>query len=110
MRSRPTLLPAVILALLAVAACIDDGGPRFDAEGGRDITCMVHQPEPPGSRYTDPERRNTAEVITVLRYFSAHGRKPYCDGTRPTEADRAWAEFYVQQGADRQNVAPLLGD
>jgi hypothetical protein len=101
-------MPAVVLALLAVAGCTDDGGPRFGAEGGQDITCMVHQPEPPGSRYTEPERRNTAEVFTVLRYYTTHGRKPYCDGAGPTEADRAWAEFYVQQGADRENVAPLL--
>ncbi|MFN2497303.1 MAG: hypothetical protein ABR608_15600 [Pseudonocardiaceae bacterium] len=108
MHSRHALLPVVALAVLTVAGCTDDGGPRFDAEGGRDVPCMTHQEEPPGSRYTDPERRDTAEVLTVLRYYTAHGRKPYCDGAGPSEADRAWAEFYVQQGADRENVTLLL--
>jgi len=103
------LLPVVALAVLTAAGCTDDGGPRFDAESGRDVACMTHQAEPPGSRYTDPERRNTAEVFAVLRYYTVHGRKPYCDGAGPTEVDRAWARFYVQQGADRDNVAPLLG-
>ncbi len=104
------LLPAATLVLLAGAGCSDDGGPRFDAEGGRDVPCMTHQPEPPGSRYTDPERRNTAELLAVLRYYTSHGRKPYCDGAGATEADRAWAELYVRQGADRENVASLLAD
>ncbi len=114
MSFRRVLPPVVALAVLALmvlatAGCTDDGGPRFDAEGGRDVSCMTHQVEPPGSRYTDPERRNTAEVLTVLRYYSAHGRKPYCDGTGPTEVDRAWVEFYLSQGADRSRVAPLVG-
>ena len=104
-----SLLPAATLVLLAGVGCSDDGGPRFDTEGGRDIPCMTHQLEPPGSRYTDPERRNTAELLTVLRYYTAHGRKPYCDGAGPTDADRAWARLYVEQGAGRSNVAPLLG-
>jgi hypothetical protein len=46
----------------------------------------------------------------VLRYYTAYGTKPYCDNTPPTEADRAWAEFYVQQGAERTNVAPILSE
>ena len=104
------LLSAAVLALLAAAGCAgDDGGPLFDAEGGRDVACMTHQTQPPGSRYTDPERRNTGEVLRVLRYYTAHGAKGYCDGAGPTGADRAWAGFYVDQGADPSRVAPLLG-
>lgn len=97
-------LPALVLVLLAVAGCTDDGGPRFNGEGGRDVRCLVHQPEPPGSRYTDPERRDTAEILMVLRYYTAHGRKPYCDGNGPTEADQAWIDLYLSQGADPGNV------
>lgn len=104
-----SVLPAVALVLLA-AGCTDDGGPRFNAEGGQDVPCMSHQLEPPGSRYTDPERVDTAELLTVLRYYTAHGAKGYCDGAGPTDADRAWARFYVDQGADQENVAPLLVD
>ncbi|HYZ07317.1 MAG TPA: hypothetical protein VE709_01740 [Pseudonocardiaceae bacterium] len=104
-----SVLPAITLVLLP-AGCTDDGGPRFDAEGGRDVPCMSHQLEPPGSRYTDPERTNTAELLSVLRYYTAHGTKGYCDGAGPTDADRAWVRLYVEQGADRSNVAPLLAD
>ncbi|MGH3924153.1 MAG: hypothetical protein ACRDTT_15025 [Pseudonocardiaceae bacterium] len=102
------LLPALTLTLLATIGCADDGGPLFNNEGNQEISCLQHQSEPPGSRYTDSERRDTAEVLTVLRYYTAHGTKPYCDSAPPTEADRAWAELYVQQGADRTNVAPIL--
>ena len=102
------LFAGAALALLATAGCADDGGPTFNNEGAQQISCLQHQPEPPGSRYTDPERRNTTELLAVLRYYTAHGTKPYCDGAPPTEADRAWAQLYVQQGADRTNVAPLL--
>lgn len=107
MPSRHHLLPVLALALLVTAGC-DDKGPVFDNEGGQQISCMQHQTGKPGSRYTDVEKRNTAELLTVLRYYTSHGTKPYCDNAPPTEADRAWADFYVQQGADRTKVAPLL--
>lgn len=109
-RLAPTLLATTLFAaaLFAAAGCADNGGPVFNDEGGQQISCLQHQPEPPGSRYTDAERSNTVELLTMLRYYTAHGTKPYCDGAPPTEADQAWAEFYVQQGADRSNVAPIL--
>lgn len=111
MHSHRRAVPALALALLAITGCADDdGGPVFNNEGSQEITCMQHQSEPPGSRYTDPERRNTAELFTMLRYYTAYGTKPYCDNAPPTEADRAWAEFYVQQGAERTNVAPILSE
>lgn len=106
----PRLLPALALALLTTTGCADDGGAVFNNEGNQPISCIQHQSEPPGTRYTDTERRNTAELLAVLRYYTAHGTKPYCDNAPPTETDRAWAELYVQQGADRANVAPLLND
>lgn len=109
MGRRSYFLAATAVTVLAVAGCAsDDGGPLFDAEGGGDIACMTHQAEPPGTRYTDPERRNTGEVLQVLRYYTAHGLKGYCDRAGPGAADRAWAEFYIGQGADRARVAPLL--
>ena len=102
------LLPALALVLLATAGCADDGGPVFNNEGNQPISCMQHQSEPPGSRYTNTEQRDTAELLAVLRYYTAHGTKPYCDNNPPTDTDRAWAELYVQQGADRTNIAPIL--
>jgi hypothetical protein len=94
--------------MLAVAGCTEDPGPVFADADGREISCMQHQPEPPGSRYTDPESRDTTEILTVLRYYTANGTKPYCDGTGPTTADRAWAQLYLGQGADPTNIAPAL--
>lgn len=102
------LLPALAIAVLATTGCADDGGPVFNNEGGRQLSCMAHQSEPPGSRYTDAEHRNTGELLAILRYYTAHGTKPYCDGAPPTDADHAWAGLYVQLGADRAHVAPLL--
>ncbi|MGH3983531.1 MAG: hypothetical protein ACRDST_12830 [Pseudonocardiaceae bacterium] len=64
MGRRFNFLVYAAFTLMAIAGCgSDDGGPLFNAEGGRDIACMTHQPEPPGSRYTDPERRDTGEVL-----------------------------------------------
>ncbi len=105
---RRCLLPALTLALLAAAGCSDNGGPLFNNEGARELRCMQHQSEPPGSRYTDPGRGNPAELLAVLRYYTANGTKPYCDGAPPSDTDRAWAKLYVQLGADRTRVAALL--
>lgn len=103
----------VIIALttvLAVACASEPApGPRFDDESARELTCMKHQQEPPGTRYTDAALRRTDEILALLRYYTAHGAKPYCDGKGPTETDRRWAGIYVRLGADRKHVAALLG-
>jgi hypothetical protein len=118
-RARRRLRRAVLTALLfgAVTACgVDapDPGPRFDDEttGGtvRDLTCMKHQAQPPGARYTDDTTRRTDETLALLRYYTANGAKPYCDGAGPTGIDRQWVDIYVSLGADRKNVAALLDD
>ncbi|MGB3439331.1 MAG: hypothetical protein WBA97_11325 [Actinophytocola sp.] len=112
------LLGAALSALLFCAvACTEaapDPGPRFDDEtaGGaaRELSCMRHQPQPPGTRYTDATIRRTGETFALLRYYTANGAKPYCDGKGPTAVDRQWADIYVRLGADRNNVAALLDD
>lgn len=106
------LRAAALLSALFVSACTataPDPGPRFDDEG-IEVSCMKHQPRPPGTRYTDDEQRRTGETLALLRYYTANGAKPYCDGEGPTEVDRRWAELYVRLGADRDNVAALLGE
>jgi hypothetical protein len=80
----------------------------FDNEGGAALTCMKHQPALPGARYTDPAFRNTGEIFTLLRYYTANGNKPYCDRNPATDIDKKWAQFYVTQGAAQSNVAPIL--
>lgn len=105
------LLPALAAAVVLAGCGGSDApgpGPVFDNEGGSPLTCMRHQPAPPGARYTDPARRDTAEVLTMLRYYTANGHKPYCDGQPPTPVDTAWARLFVDLGAASDAVAPLL--
>lgn len=113
MRPHRLLLPVVGLTLLATAcsgssAAPVDPGPVFDSEGGRTVACMVHQPAGPGSRYTDPQRRDTVQVLTLLHYYTVNGAKPYCDGQPPSVVDRSWARVYVDLGADPAAVRALL--
>jgi hypothetical protein len=114
-----TRLLSVVVStlLLGAVACAEpapEPGPRFDDEttGGvvRELTCMKHQPQPPGARYTDGAQRRTGETLALLRYYTANGAKPYCDGNGPTDIDRQWAGIYVRLGADRKNVATLLDE
>lgn len=109
MGRRCHFLAFAAFTLVAMAGCgSDDGGPLFNAERGGAVSCMTHQAEPPGSRYTDPQRRDLGQVLQVLRYYTANGSKGYCDNAGPSDADRAWVEFYIDQGADRARVASLL--
>lgn len=107
-------LSALLLCAVACTEAAPDPGPRFDDEkaGGavRELDCMRHQPQRPGARYTDAELQSTGETLALLRYYTANGAKPYCDGKGPTGVDREWADIYVRLGADRDNVATLLDD
>jgi hypothetical protein len=110
------LLPTVVGLTLFAVACSGSGnsaaqgpGPVFDSEGGRTVACMAHQSAFPGSRYTDPQRRDSAQVLTLLHYYTVNGSKPYCDGRPASADDRRWAELYVNLGADPGKVGGLLG-
>lgn len=112
MRLHP-FVPSVLGLTLLTGACsagaaVEDPGPLFDSEGGRTVACMVHQPAPPGSRYTDPQHQDTAEVLTVLHYYTVNGSKTYCDQKPPSAVDRRWAQLYVDLGADPTAVRRLL--
>jgi hypothetical protein len=98
----------LLIILTGCGSSPPDPGPVFDNEGGAELTCMKHQPASPGIRYTDPALRNTAEIFTLLRYYTANGNKPYCDRKPATEIDKQWAQLYVAQGAIWSNVAPIL--
>ena len=97
--------------LLALTACTAQAepGPVFDDEGKADVTCLKHQTSAPGARYSDEGMRRSDEVLPLLRYYTAHGRKPFCDGAGTSRNDKAWADLYVRLGADRANVSTLVG-
>lgn len=96
-------------AVLTACSSPPEPGPVFDNENGTELTCLRHQPQPPGPRYTDESMRNTGETLSLLRYYTAHGRKPFCDNQTATDTDKKWAQLYVTLGADRNNVTALVG-
>lgn len=102
---------ALSVVLGGLAGCGSGAGPVFDEEGGEPVSCMIHQAEPPGPRYTDPqsEEYNTGDLFAVLRYYTANGTKPFCDGAPPSETDRAWAQLYVDQTGVADRVSTILG-
>lgn len=113
-RLSATVLSGLIVGAVACTANAPDPGPRFDDEtvngAVQELSCMKHQPLPPGARYTDTTTRRTGETFALLRYYTANGTKPYCDGKGPTDTDRKWADIYVDLGAAKENVAALLDD
>jgi hypothetical protein len=82
-RARYRLRDAVLCALLfgAIAtACTGtaaDTGPRLDDETANgavlELSCLKHQPQAPGRRYTDDTLRRTDETLALLRYYTANG-------------------------------------
>lgn len=104
-----------LLALLAVpvllAGCTSDPAPapvRFAAAGDVQLTCMEHQSTTPDGDYTDPARADLGRSLEVFRYYVLNGSLAYCDGAGPSEADRAWAQFYADQTKNRKPVAAIL--
>ncbi|MFE9249616.1 hypothetical protein [Streptomyces sp. NPDC007088] len=96
----------VLLSALAMAGCSapsDDG--RFDAQSASPSpTCRVHQKTEPGRRYTGGPRADTGAVLEMMRYYTAHGTKRFCDGRGPTATDREWTDLYARLGGERAHV------
>ncbi|MFD7734795.1 hypothetical protein ACFV6F_30990 [Kitasatospora phosalacinea] len=104
-RTRPLLLLAVTAALLT--GC---GGGRsdgsFDAQPGTPSpTCLQHQEQEPGGRYTGGQESDPTAVLEMMRFYTANGAKAYCDGRPPTDADLRWTRLYTDLGGDAGHVA-----
>ncbi len=99
----------LLLATVGGCSSTPDPGPVFNNEGAQEVACMAHQSDRPGARYTDLDQRNTGEVLALMRYFTANGAKPYCDATPATDADKAWAQVYVDLGGTTPMVPTVLG-
>jgi hypothetical protein len=100
----------LLLAFGALTGCSSapDPGPAFDNEGGAAVSCLAHQTAEPGARYTDREMRNTGEVLALMKYYTAHGAKPFCDSAVASESDKAWALLYVDLGGTTGKVPSVL--
>ncbi|MGQ0632013.1 MAG: hypothetical protein ACT4P1_13325 [Sporichthyaceae bacterium] len=107
----------VLLSTPLLVACggdsDSDAGGQFVGATRADypLPCLEHQPETPGTAYTGgAEGGNTSAILAVLEYYTANKAvTAYCDGKPPTDKDRTWAQLYVDLGAERSNVAHLLG-
>ncbi|WP_112261339.1 hypothetical protein [Lentzea terrae] len=99
-------LVVLVFALAALGACGSEGvaNAQFDDEQQSDISCMKHQEQQPGEEYFDEGNWDTVVSLSILRYYTTNGAKPYCDGEEATAADQAWRKLYVQMGADQTNL------
>lgn len=102
-------LGTAALLTVGLAGCSGGSGPVFNDEGGAAVTCLVHQADEPGTRYLDPAERNTDEVLAMMKYYTQFGAMPFCDGATAGDADRAWAQLYIDLGGTSDKVPTLLG-
>lgn len=108
---RSTLFLTAALAAVVLAGCSSApaGGPLFDNENYATVSCMKHQTDKPGARYTDTTTFNTGEIFTLMKYYTAYGTKPYCDGAPASDLDRQWAQIYVGLTGPAAKVSTALG-
>ncbi|MGW4698405.1 hypothetical protein ACWEO1_39245 [Kitasatospora cineracea] len=96
---RGLALAAVPALLLAGCAGPTRGAPDIQRDTPSP-SCLVHQTREPADRYTAGRDADTVAVLELMRYYTANGRAPYCDGKPPTAADRAWQQLYTRLGGD----------
>lgn len=111
-RSSPLVAAPLVVMLIGgvLAGCqsASTTTPAFNNEGGRDISCMAHQTHQPTVDYTGGEKARSQLVLGMLAYYTANGRKGYCDRKPATAFDRTWASLYLQLTGAMANVAPDL--
>ncbi|MER5863524.1 hypothetical protein [Kitasatospora sp. NPDC002040] len=99
------LLGAALAALPLLTACSGDEQGRFDAQRATPSpTCLQHQDQQPGSRYSAGQEADPTAVLEMMRFYTANGTKAYCDGKPPTDADQRWTGLYTALGGDAAHV------
>ena len=69
----------------------------------------MHQTEQPNTAYEGgPDAQPTPQLM-FLAYYTAAGRKPFCDGQPATPTDTAWAQLYTRLTGNAANVSTVLG-
>lgn len=105
---------AALLAAVALSGCTagpapaaappSPAVPAFDDQGG-EPTCLAHQTRPPTDAYRLREGADTTTALRMMRYYTAHGSRDFCDGAPATEQDRAWMRLYLDNGGTPEKVA-----
>ncbi|MFG2823332.1 hypothetical protein ACGFX4_28370 [Kitasatospora sp. NPDC048365] len=104
MTTRFTRLLALAAAPL-LAACGGAADGSFDAQpSAPSPSCIQHQQQEPGSRYTSGPSADPRSVLEMMRFYTANGTKAYCDGKPPTDTDRHWTALYTKLGGDPGHV------
>ncbi|TYC69365.1 hypothetical protein [Streptomyces sp. CB01881] len=93
------------MSVVLVAGCGAEPDGGFDAQGDTPSpSCIQHQSQSPGSRYTGREKSDPRSVLEMMRFYAANGTKAFCDGKPPTGTDRQWMELYTALGGDASHV------
>ncbi|WP_052443329.1 hypothetical protein [Streptacidiphilus neutrinimicus] len=104
----PYALPRAA-ALLAAAAllsgCTATEGALNAQPDTPSPTCLVHQSKDPATRYTAGTSADTLSILELMRYYTANGTKPFCDGKPATATDHRWMDLYTRLGGDRTHIS-----
>ncbi|WP_067473479.1 hypothetical protein [Actinomadura hibisca] len=90
--------------LAAATVLDDDHGPFQPGTATAPQTCMEHQRHTPEESFASDSARN----LTLLRYYTANGNRPYCDRQAPTSADAQWARLHLKLGGNPESVRAIL--
>ncbi|MBT2529361.1 hypothetical protein J7E91_29175 [Streptomyces sp. ISL-99] len=105
MNYRQIALRAALPTALALSGCAPSPSGSLDAQTATPSPeCRVHQTEEPGARYTAGSRADTDSILEMMRYYTANGTKPFCDGKGATSTDRHWMDLYSKLGGERGRV------
>lgn len=117
-RDRHTALAATAACgiMLSAAACsgashqahANANATGFNSQGHKTLSCMAHQRTAPAASDRPGPHEDPTAVLAVLRYYTANGNRPYCDGKPATDIDRLWISLYLAGGAAKTNVRQAL--
>lgn len=107
------LATVLLLTLAALTACAGSRPAQLVTppgfQPGATPTCLLHQTDRPDGAYQGGPDAKALPQLTFLAYYTAAGRKPFCDGLPATEQDRAWARLYADLTQNPAGVATVLG-
>lgn len=92
LRSLLLLGPLVGVALAGCGSSAPAGA-AFTS-GSDSASCLVHQKHAPTTPYEGGASADSETELVFLRYVTAHGDQPFCDGKRANANDRKWGALY----------------